>query len=77
MLQEWYEQHWNEAEDVTADILRVIQRHIREYSPFEVYAKALQELFRHAAPSEQVWEQTQSRMFHVLDGYQRMAITIY
>jgi superfamily II DNA or RNA helicase len=71
VLQEWYEQHWNDAEDVTADILRVIERHVREYSPFEVYAKALQELFQSAAPSEQVWEQTQSRMFHVLDGYQR------
>ena len=26
--------------------------------------------FRDATPSEEVWEQTQSRMFGVLDGYQ-------
>ena len=25
-LQQWYEQHWEEAEDVSADILKIIQR---------------------------------------------------
>ena len=39
-------EHWNDAEDVTPEILRVIERHIREYTPFEVYAKSLQEFFR-------------------------------
>jgi phosphatidylserine/phosphatidylglycerophosphate/cardiolipin synthase-like enzyme len=41
VLQEWYEQHWNDAEDVTPEILRTIERHTRQYTPFEVYAKAL------------------------------------
>jgi len=45
-LQDWYESFWNEAEDVTAEMLRVIQRHVKEYSPFEVYAKALFEFFK-------------------------------
>ena len=45
-LQEWYERHWNEAEDVTPEILRVIERHTRDYTPFEVYAKAMAEYFR-------------------------------
>src|SRR4029077_18672809 len=27
VLQEWYEEHWNNAEDVTAEILQVIERH--------------------------------------------------
>src|SRR5205823_1781737 len=31
----------------------------------------LHELFQDATPSQQVWEQTQSRMFHELDGYQQ------
>lgn len=35
-LQEWYERHWNDAEDVSADILKVIESHTREYMPFEV-----------------------------------------
>ena len=27
VLQEWYERHWNEAEDVTPEILRILERH--------------------------------------------------
>jgi HKD family nuclease len=46
VLQEWYEQHWNAAEDVAPEILRTIERHTHEYLPFDVYAKALQEYFR-------------------------------
>ena len=46
LLQEWYERHWDEAEDITPEILQVIERHTREYTPFEVYAKALQQFFR-------------------------------
>jgi len=29
-LQEWYEQHWQEAEEVMPDVIRVIERHIDE-----------------------------------------------
>jgi len=43
VLQEWYEQHWTEAEDVTAEILQTIERHTRDYTPYEVYVKAIQE----------------------------------
>lgn len=71
VLQEWYEQHWQEAEDVTAEILRTIERHIQEYSPFLVYAKALQEFFRGHEMTVGEWEQTQSRMYPVLDEYQK------
>jgi len=34
VLQEWYDQHWAEAEDITPEILRTIERHIHEYLPF-------------------------------------------
>jgi hypothetical protein len=71
VLQEWYEKHWNEAEDITPDILRVIERHTREYSPFEVYAKALQEFFRGHELTATEWERTESRMYRVLDQYQK------
>ena len=33
-----------QGEDITPDIIRVIERQIAEYTPFQVYAKALQEL---------------------------------
>src|SRR6266704_3626652 len=61
VLQEWYDEHWDEAEDVTPEILRVIERHVREYTPFEVYAKALHELHRRQEMSDQEWLNRQSR----------------
>lgn len=70
-LQAWYERHWNEAEDVTPEILKVIERHTREYTPFEIYAKALREYFRGAEMSVGEWELKKSKIFKILDGYQR------
>ena len=70
-LQEWYEEYWKQAEDVTAEILRTIERHTREYTPFEVYTKALQEFFRGHEMTASEWEQADSKMFHVLDQYQK------
>jgi superfamily II DNA or RNA helicase len=70
-LQEWYDRYWNEAEDVTPEMLRVIERHVREYSPFEVYAKALHDLFCHKELPVSEWENTQSQMYPVLDKYQK------
>ena len=78
VLQEWYEEHWQVAEDVTPEILRVIERHTREYTPFEVYAKALCEFFRGHEMTAGEWElagaeQGGSQMFSVLDHYQKEA----
>lgn len=70
-LQAWYERHWKEAEDVSADILKVIERHTREYMPFEVYAKSLQQFFRGHEMTVGEWEQTQSHLYRRLDHYQR------
>jgi phosphatidylserine/phosphatidylglycerophosphate/cardiolipin synthase-like enzyme len=33
-LQEWYEEHWEKAEDVTPEILSAIERQVREYLSF-------------------------------------------
>lgn len=75
-LQEWYERHWKEAEDVTPEILQVIERQIRDYSPFDVYAKALQEFFKGHEMTATEWElagpdKDGSRMYPVLDQYQK------
>jgi hypothetical protein len=72
-LQEWFERHWEEAEDITPDIIRVIERQIAEYTPFQVYAKALQELFKSHELPPAAWEQTQSKMYGILDQYQKEA----
>jgi superfamily II DNA or RNA helicase len=71
LLQEWFERHWKDAEDISQEVLKVIERQIREYLPFEVYAKALQEYFRNHEISAGEWEQLESRMFPALDQYQK------
>jgi superfamily II DNA or RNA helicase len=70
-LQQWYEDHWNDAEDVTAEILQVMERQIRHYLPFEVYAKSLQAYFSNYEETAGDWERHHSRMYPVLDQYQR------
>lgn len=71
VLQEWYEEHWDDAEDVTLDMLRVIDRHIQTFSPFDVYAHSLRELFRDREYSASEWEKHESVIFKELNGYQR------
>ncbi len=70
LLQEWYERYWLEAEDVTPDILRTLERHVRDYAPFEVYAKALHQLFTRHELTANEWEKSQSALHPVLDQYQ-------
>ncbi len=70
LLQEWYERYWLEAEDVTPDILRTLERHVCDYTPFEVYAKALHQLFTRHELTANEWEKTQSALHPVLDQYQ-------
>lgn len=72
-LQEWFEHHWELAEDVTPDVLTVVERHVREYTPFEVYAKALHEFFRGHEITAGEWDETKSLMFPHLDQYQKEA----
>jgi len=71
LLQEWFEHYWREAADVGPDVLQTIERHTRPFSPFEVYAKALQEYFRSYETTVTDWERHDSRMYEVLDQYQQ------
>lgn len=73
VLQEWYEDHWSEAEDITADILRIIERHTRQYSPFEVWFKALDEYLRGHELTPDEWDKRHSKVFQILDKYQQDA----
>ncbi len=70
-LQEWYEEHWARAEDVTPEILQTIERHIREYTPFEIYAKSLHEFYRGHEMTVGEWELEESRVYPILDQYQK------
>lgn len=73
LLQEWYDRHWNEAEDVTPEVLRTLERHTRDYSPFEVWVKALDELMRGHELTPDEWDQGQSKIFPILAKYQQDA----
>jgi len=73
LLQEWYERHWNEAEDVAPDLLRTLERHVRDYSPFEVWIKALDELMRGHELTPDEWDRGQSKVFPILAKYQQDA----
>lgn len=70
-LQEWFEKHWNEAEDVTDQIIETVKRHTREYTPFEVYMKALLEFFKGHEMTESEWERGESKIYPILDQYQK------
>ncbi len=72
-LQEWFEAHWNEANEVTEAVIDTISRHTRLYLPFDVYTKALQELFRGHELTASEWDESRSRMFPHLDRYQKEA----
>ena len=72
-LQEWFETHWNEATEITEAVVKTISRHTHLYSPFDVYAKALQEFFRGHELTATEWDETRSRMFPQLDRYQKEA----
>lgn len=72
-LQDWFEQHWKVSEDITPELLAVVERHTRDYQPFEIYAKALREYFRGRELSAGEWDQSASQMFGRLDRYQQEA----
>ncbi|MDP7066235.1 MAG: phospholipase D-like domain-containing protein, partial [Acidimicrobiales bacterium] len=62
-LQQWFEKHWDDAEDINDDILRVIQRHAELFTPFDVYSRALHEMFHGRDITAEEWEQSKSLMF--------------
>lgn len=72
-LQEWFEAHWKEASEVTEAVIETISRHTHLYTPFDLYAKALQEFFRGHELTATEWDEARSRMFPHLDRYQKEA----
>jgi len=73
LLQEWYERHWEESEPVTPEILRVLERHTKPRTPFEVWFKALHEYLRGHELSPDEWDRRHSIVFPKLSKYQQDA----
>ena len=72
-LQEWFEAHWNDASEVNDAVIETIARHTHLYTPFDVYAKALQEFFRGHELTASEWDESRSKMFPRIDRYQKEA----
>ena len=72
-LQEWFETHWDKGHEVTEAVIETIARHTHLYSPFDVYAKALEQFFRGHELTATEWDEDRSRMFPHLDRYQQEA----
>lgn len=73
LLQEWYEKHWEDAEDITAEVLRVLERQIAPRPPFEVWFKALHEHLRGHELTPDEWDRRHSVVFPLLGRYQQDA----
>jgi SNF2 family DNA or RNA helicase len=72
-LAEWFKQMWQDADErlLNKEALDLIQRHTREYSPLEIYAKALFEFFAGRQKSSDEWERTESAVYPRLSKYQQ------
>lgn len=45
-LQDWFEAHWQEAEDYKVDLLELLESFTRTYTPYEIYIKVIYEALR-------------------------------
>ncbi|MBT7350810.1 helicase, partial [candidate division WWE3 bacterium] len=72
-LQEWFEEHWEVASEVSDAVIETIERHTHLFQPFDVYTKALQEFFSGHELTATEWDETSSKMFPCLDRYQQEA----
>jgi superfamily II DNA or RNA helicase len=70
-LQTWFQDFWDDAEPCSNEIMTVIEKHAKAYSPFEIYAKSLHELVKDEKPGAQEWEKTSSKIYPILSAYQR------
>ena len=70
-LRDWYDARWGEASEVKEELLRTIQRHLMEYPPFTVYAKALHAYFQGREKPADDWEENESVIYRMLSQYQK------
>ena len=70
-LQSWYEERWNESTDITDAVLKIIENHVKDYSPYEVYLRSMYEYFKDREETVSEWERESSVMYNVLSQYQR------
>jgi len=70
-LKEWFERLWRDADAVAPELIKVIERHLRAFTPFEIWAKALYEYFAGKESPVTEWENNESIVFPILSRYQQ------
>lgn len=70
-LQMWYEEHWQNGTDITDAILKVMEAHCQEFSPYDVYLRSMYEYFKSHEETVSEWEETESVVYKGLSQYQR------
>ena len=70
-LQDWFDRYWNESEDITEAVLRVVESRVREWAPYDVYLRSMYEFFKGRESSVAEWERNESKVFRRLAQYQK------
>ena len=70
-----FEQHWNEGEDITPDIMRVIERQIARIHTVSGLCEGVQEFFKSHEQPPAAWEKGFKDVSPLLDQYQKEATT--
>lgn len=72
-IQKFFGLLFERAEDVGSEVIAHIERHIRPFTPYEIYLKSLYEYFRGREIPVGVWEEEYSNIYKILSDYQRDA----
>ena len=70
-LRDWYNDRWEEGSEVRGELLRTIERHLKEHPPFTIYAKALHAYFEGREKPADEWEENESVIYRNLSRYQK------
>ena len=70
-LQAWFNGMWNNADLLNDAVLKVIEKHVKDYTPFDVYLRSMFEYYKSQEQSVSEWEQKNSKVFPILAQYQK------
>lgn len=70
-LQEWFEEHWQNGKDITDAILKVMEMHCKEFSPYDIYLRSMYEYFKSHEETVSEWEENDSVVYKGLSQYQK------
>lgn len=70
-LQMWFDEQWEQGLDITEAILKVMEQHCKDFTPYEVYLRSMVEYFRTREKTISEWEQNDSIIYQELSQYQR------